>query len=62
MTYEPMPDTDGGADYTLVELDQYGKPSCTRHGAMNKVTPSPPGYWRCLHISGCRAGAQEANP
>ncbi|MCP3949447.1 hypothetical protein [Herbaspirillum sp.] len=56
--YGPMPDTDGGADYSLVELVN-AKPSCKTHGAMNKVTPTPPGYWRCLTDGHCRAGCQE---
>lgn len=58
--YHPMPDTDGGADYNLVTLDQHGKPSCRSHGAMNKVSPGPEGWWRCLHLSGCRAGCAES--
>ena len=57
--YEAMPDANGGADLSRVTTDSFGKPACTLHGAMNKVTPSPPGWWRCLHISGCRAGCAE---
>ena len=40
-SYEPLPATDGGAAWELVELRD-GKPACKRHGAMNKVSPSPP--------------------
>lgn len=58
MTYEPMPETDGGADFSLVTFDP--KPRCVLHGAMNKVTPSPPGFWRCVHSWSCRAGCQES--
>lgn len=58
-TYVAMDDQGkGGADFSLVGSDQWGKPSCARHGAMNKVTPSPPGLWRCLQGT-CRAGCQE---
>lgn len=60
--FEPMPQEAGGADFSLVELDKYGKPSCKEHGAMNKV--SEHGYWRCITLSGpktnpCRAACQE---
>ena len=57
---EPLPATDGGAAWELVELRD-GKPACKRHGAMNKVSPSPPeggGFWRCLQER-CRAGCRE---
>ena len=56
-TYRPMADqTKGGADFSLVTLDQWGKPSCRIHGAMNKVSPSERGgMWRCLQGQ-CRAG------
>lgn len=57
--WHPLPDTSGGADLDRVSRDRFGKPTCRMHGAMNKVSPSPPGIWRCLHISGCRAGCQE---
>jgi hypothetical protein len=62
--YIPMPDTEGGADFALVEPGDLGKPSCVLHGAMNKVSPSPPGYWRCVTTAGpkvnsCRAGCME---
>jgi hypothetical protein len=58
--YLPMRDQgNGGALFDLVELVD-GKPSCTEHGAMNKVSPSDRGgLWRCLHLSGCRAGCRE---
>lgn len=51
--------SNGGADFTLVEPDKNGKPSCREHGAMNKVTPSPPGFWRCIHSWSCRAACRE---
>lgn len=63
--YVPMDDdAPGGADFTLVEFDRWGKPSCVNHGAMNKVSPSPPGLWRCIttagaKINGCRAACME---
>lgn len=63
--YAPMDDDDkGGADFTLVELDRWNKPSCVLHGAMNKVSPSPPGLWRCVttagpKTNGCRAACME---
>lgn len=64
--YVPMEDDGkGGADYTLVTLDErFGKPACVLHGAMNKVSPSPPGLWRCIttagpKINGCRAACME---
>lgn len=61
MTIEPLPETDGGASFDLVKLDAFGKPSCVNHGAMNKVSESPPGFWRCLHLSRCRAGCRETD-
>lgn len=63
--YVPMGDGGkGGADFSLVRVRD-GKPECVRHGAMNKVSPSPPGYWRCITTSGpksngCRAACEEA--
>lgn len=67
MNYVPMDDSDdkGGSDFSLVTLDKkWGKPSCVHHGAMNKVSPSPPGLWRCIttagpKVNGCRAGCRE---
>lgn len=67
-----MPDDDG--DFSLVTFDQYGKPSCVKHGAMNKLAESPPegtGTWRCIttnaggyrgQTGGCRAGCRESTP
>jgi hypothetical protein len=57
-------DGKGGADFTIVRLDRWGKPSCALHGAMNKVSPSPPGLWRCITTAGpknngCRAACME---
>lgn len=61
----------GGADFSLVRVGALGKPACVHHGSMNKVTPSPPGIWRCITLSGlgrhdegtrpnpCRAACQE---
>jgi hypothetical protein len=62
--YVPMPEDNGGADFDLVEYDKNGKPRCKLHGAMNKVSPSPPGFWRCVTTAGakfnpCRAGCME---
>lgn len=62
--YVPMPPENGGGDFTLVAFGADGKPRCIEHGAMNKVSPSPPGYWRCISTSGakhnpCRAGCME---
>lgn len=59
-SFVPMENqANGGARYDLVELID-GKPSCVYHGAMNMVSPfDRGGLWRCLHLSGCRAGAQE---
>ena len=62
--YAPLPDDNGGANFDLIGVDTYGKPRCKLHGAMNKVSPSPPGFWRCIALSGvkfnpCRAGCQE---
>lgn len=67
--FEPMPDDDG--DFSLVTFDAAGKPSCVKHGAMNKLSPSPPegtGTWRCITTNGgyrgqgggCRAGCRES--
>lgn len=49
----------------VVIADKFGKPSCVRHGAMNKVRED--GLWRCQHavagvldgpvINLCGAGA-----
>jgi len=51
----------GGSDFSLVVMDRYGKPACRDHGAMNKVSPSPPGIWRCPGgLARCPAGCQEA--
>jgi hypothetical protein len=63
--YGPMPATDGGADFTLVYLDdEWRKPTCWKHGAMNKVSDV---FWRCISTSGakhnpCRAGCMEITP
>lgn len=59
-----MPADNGGGDLTLVTLDQFGKPSCRLHGAMNKVAPAPANYWRCITTSSaksnpCRAACAE---
>lgn len=64
--YYPMPPDNGGADFSLVEIGDLGKPSCKHHGAMNKVSPSPPGFWRCVATAGpkinpCRAGCMETD-
>ena len=59
--YQPMPDTDGGANWDLVAIGDDGKPSCRLHGAMNKVSPTPPGFWRCLTTGTCRAGCMESD-
>lgn len=64
-TYIPLDDLEkGGADFSLVELDRWGKPSCVNHGAMNKVSPAPRAIWRCITTSGakinpCRAACME---
>lgn len=66
--YVSLPSSEGGADISLVITEEglnLGKPTCVLHGAMNKVSPSPPGYWRCITTSGakfnpCRAGCMEA--
>jgi hypothetical protein len=51
----------GASDFDLVTFDRWGKPTCRIHGAMNKVSPSPPGTWRCLGgLARCPAGCQEA--
>lgn len=60
--YSAMPETDGGADFTLVSFDKRGKPSCVHHGAMSKVSEI---FWRCITTAGpkfnpCRAGCQES--
>lgn len=62
--YVPMPESDGGADFSLVRLDGFDKPACRLHGAMNKVSDTPPGFWRCIatagaKTNGCRAGCME---
>lgn len=49
--YEPLE----MADFFLVQIGKDGKPECTKHGAMNKV--SMHGYWRCT--ANCRAGCKE---
>jgi hypothetical protein len=59
--YKPMPETDGGADFSLVRFDEWGKPTCLQHGAMNKVSEV---FWRCIATAGakynpCRAGCME---
>lgn len=66
--YYEMPQEQGGADFSLVRVVD-NKPFCIAgergsylHGAMNKVTPSPPdgpGFWRCIASWKCRAGCQE---
>lgn len=64
--YVPLADQEkGGGDFSLVTLDAFGKPSCRLHGAMNKVSPAPANYWRCIttsgaKVNGCRAACQEA--
>jgi hypothetical protein len=68
-TYIPLPvDEKGGADFNLVVLKRDEvTPHCVEHGAMNKVSPSPPeggGFWRCIALAGpkknpCRAGCME---
>lgn len=63
-TYVPMPESDGGADFSLVYMDAWGKPTCWKHGAMNKVSEV---FWRCITTSGakhnpCRAGCADAAP
>lgn len=55
MKFEPLPDTDGGADIDKVVLKE-DKPHCIEHGAMNKVSPM---IWRCVHSWPCRAGCME---
>lgn len=58
--YGPMPETDGGADFMKVRVGLCKKPECREHGAMNKVSPGPAGFWRCLTgLGGCRAGCME---
>lgn len=59
--YYSMPQTDGGADFDLILIGIDGLPRCIEHGAMNKVSPTPPGLWRCLADGAgtCRAGCQE---
>lgn len=48
---------DETADISLVMRGGDGKPECTDHGAMNKVSPS--GVWRCLRAYGeCNAGVE----
>ena len=49
------------ADISLVEL-KGGKPSCKKHGAMNKV--SPDGIWRCISsygVAGLGTHGEKAN-
>jgi hypothetical protein len=58
--YEALDQGNGGSDFSLVQLDRWGKPECQVHGAMNKVSPSSNGgLWRCLQGT-CRAGCKEA--
>lgn len=53
--YEPIEDNNSKFwPYT----DQYGKPVCKDHGAMNKVAPGIPALWRCLQGQ-CRYGARQ---
>lgn len=59
MIFKPLPETDGGGDWSLVRLGVDCKPECVKHGAMNKV--SPDGIWRCITTTGtngkrCNAG------
>jgi hypothetical protein len=52
-TYIPIDDNEkGGADFSLVVIGDMGKPACKDHGAMNKISEYPPGYWRCITLSG----------
>lgn len=53
------------SDFTLVELIN-NKPSCKKHGAMNKMNTleDGSGYWRCITVVNskgstvCRAGCK----
>lgn len=65
--YVPLEDEGkGGADFSLVTIERRCfKPACRLHGAMNKVSESPPGIWRCIttagpKVNGCRAACREA--
>jgi hypothetical protein len=65
MKITPMPQSDGGCDFNLVELADDGKvgrltPHCKLHRAMNKVSlfENGGGFWRCLQGQ-CRAGCIE---
>lgn len=59
--YVPLPHTEGGADFSLVSIGDDGKPRCREHGAMNKVSPPPQAYWRCLGgLARCPAGCMES--
>ena len=60
-TYVPIDDQGkGGADFSMVEIGDMGKPSCKTHKAMNKVSSTENGgFWRCLQGT-CRAGCMEA--
>ena len=60
------PIKDGNSNFDIVELGNYGKPYCKKHGAMLKV--SEYGHWRCIRainlLTGkcpddCRAGCIE---
>lgn len=56
-----LPESEGGADFSLVKTDKDGKPRCSVHGAMNKVSPPPEAYWRCLGgLDRCPAGCMES--
>ena len=59
LSLQSLPESEGGADLSLVRLGKDGKPECVRHGAMNKL--SPVGIWRCISTTGtngrrCDAG------
>lgn len=64
MVYSEMPQSNGGADFNLVEFKEFNGrrlPYCKIHGAMNKVSPV---FWRCIKTSemkgSCRIGCMEA--
>ena len=62
MNLAPLAAEHGGADLTFVYVGADGKPWCREHGALNKVSPSPPGIWRCLGgLVRCPAGCQEVD-
>ena len=45
IVYVEMPQNNGGATFSLVQIGQDGKPDCKIHGAMNKVSTV---FWRCI--------------